>query len=79
MVVFTLAFQQMLFSVILTISQGTKQSVSSIQFHERLQVTFSNGGHADDQITVYFYRYFHSGGVEPFDETVVLFCFKIPV
>lgn len=37
--ILVLAFQQMLFSVTLTVSQGTKPSVISVQLHKGLQVT----------------------------------------
>lgn len=47
-------FQQMLFSFILTISQGAKHSVPSVRLHEMLQITYLHlSENNDDQIIVY--------------------------
>lgn len=49
-----LVFQQMLFSIILTISQGANQSFPSVQLHEMLQITYLYlSENSDDQIIVY--------------------------
>lgn len=49
-----LVSQKILFSVFLIINQGTKQAISSKQFHERLSISnFFNQGNCNKPIIVY--------------------------